>query len=248
MTFHNHVFCVFATKRRFPCQVNNDSGAGPVLCQRVVLDEDITTVKEENLLRLYCSIHFFLSHGYVIFRSPFLSRTKIDPLGSIVNWSNFHLWDVPSGTFMSKVPNCKIYPPWMKLTVRSNKNGWLVWINEFPFERSYFQGEKLSYSFREGMAVSQLSASGKFLVLGAPLFPGMASERMGSTWRACALWVLEPMIGRTLPLAQEMPPFDGCRLGWSRDGNFFGGGFQKVWFRANLDIGWSFFEENSINF
>lgn len=63
------------------------------------------------------------------------------------------------------------------------------------------------------MAVSQLSASGKFLVLGAPLFPGMASERMGSTWRACALWVLEPMIGRTLPLAQEMPPFDGCRLG-----------------------------------
>ena len=43
-----------------------------------------------------------------------------------------------------------------------------------------------------------------------PKLPGLASERMDSTWRACALWVLEPMIGRTLPLAQEMAGgFDG---------------------------------------
>ena len=98
----------------------------------------------------------------------------------------------------------------MKLTVRSKKNGWLDWINEFPFERSYFQGQKLSYSFQGVfLAVSSLPL-GIYMVLGAPLslgfplFPGMASERMGSTWRACALWVLEPMIGRTLPLVQEI--------------------------------------------
>ena len=42
------MFLVFLQPKSLStCQVNNDSGAGPVLCQRVLLDEDVKTVKEQ---------------------------------------------------------------------------------------------------------------------------------------------------------------------------------------------------------
>ena len=158
------------------------------------------------------------------FSITFLSRTK-NPSGSIVNWSTFISKMCLVEIFMSKVPNCKIYSPENQHGTSKSPN----WNpeNHLNHPPPFWGSKMLTLCFSE------------FLVR-----PGMASERMGSTWPACALWVLEPMIGRTLPLAQEIR---GHRrwLGWSVGNSTEG--FQKVWCgRTHIDIGWSFSKRISL--